>query len=59
MAPTVVTGAPAGAIVPTTGEDDEKEEDEEDNEEDEGEVKIVDQRIITPSPPFSQIATRS
>ena len=59
MAPTIVTGARVGATVPATGEDDEEEEDDEDDEEDEGEVEIVDQRVIAPSPPFSRIATRS
>ena len=59
VAPTVMTGAPAGTIVPTTGEDNEEEEDEEDDEEDEGEVEIINQHIIAPSPPLSRIATQS
>ena len=59
VAPTIATGARVGTTVPATGEDDEEEEDNEDNEEDEGEVEIVDQRVIAPSPPFSRIATRS
>ena len=59
VAPTIATGARVGATVPATGEDDDDEEDNEDNEEDEGEVEIINQRIIPPSPPFSWIATRS